>query len=186
MKRKLWKFGVATAMVAAMLSSGCWGLVLYGRPGPGRNQGKIDWGVVVLDIILTPWCLGVVIDACAGTLRQPGYGGCSDAGSHPDIERYKRVGYRESSDPIQLRDEFHIQLRPKDVKSAGGCKLEVVWTDSQGTSSTLYTGTVRDAAGKRLDTRKLAGRGSISVRLEGREAMAWNAERPAVAAVAAR
>ncbi len=187
MSKHIWRASAVVFLCGSMLASGCWGLIIYGRPGPGRNQGRVDAGVVILDLLFGG-LIAITIDACAGTLRRPAGWQRSrwDDSSTQRLDNYKQLGYREETGPMRLRDEFRINVRPEDVKTQGAKRIEVVWTPESGQCQTLFAGTVSEAAGKRLDTSKLSGRGSVEVRLEGREAVAWNAERPVVAAVAAR
>jgi hypothetical protein len=166
MKKRWMRVGMVMAMVAALMSTGCWGLVLYGRPGPGRNQGPVDWGVVILDLVFLG-LIGIGIDACAGTLRRPEYApSCwGDNGTPSD----KAKGL------VVLRDTIKVNIRPEDVKRNGDRDLAIVWVDVNGVDRELYSGKVKDACGIEIPTKDLSGVGRLEVRLDGRCALAWDA-----------
>ena len=124
-KRKLF---LASVLCVAFFSSGCWGLILSQNPSTfGRNHGKVSVGVVILDLLLSPFCIGIVIDACAGTLREydPGY------------------RYRDSAIPNKIR----FRISPTDIAAHGDKRIQVIWRSADGSMQELYSGLVRDAVG---------------------------------------
>lgn len=152
MKKRWMQAGMVMAMLAALMSSGCWGLVLYGRPGPGRNDGPIDWGVVILDLVFLG-LIGVGIDACAGTLRRPG-------------------GYPSCWSDNNLK----INVRPEDLEKNGDRTILITCVGADGSAKELYSGPVRDAQGLVLPMGGCSGR--VEVRLDGSQTVAWSAPIP--------
>jgi hypothetical protein len=152
MKKNWMRLGLVLAMTGTLFTSGCWGLMLYGRPGPGRNQGKVDWGVVVLDLFFFG-VIGIGVDACAGTLRRP-----------------------EGERSVWSENKLRINVKPADLEKNGNRDMIITWAGN-GESRELYAGTVRGASGREISTAGCVG-GKIEVRLDGKSEVAWSSKVP--------
>jgi hypothetical protein len=166
MKTKLGRTVVALTMCVAMFASGCWGLIIYGRPAGERNRGPVDVGVIVLDLLFGG-LIAITIDACAGTLREP------TNGQQVGIREYR---YRPRDDTkLELRDRIRINVRPEDLKANGDRKLTISWVGDASPAHELYSGAVRDSCKTDIPVSGCSGTGKLEVKVDGRTIVAWDA-----------
>ena len=144
------RMAFAFLLCAALLSSGCWGLLLSQNPKPfGRNHGKVSVGVVILDLLLTPFCIGIVIDACAGTLRE-----------HDPY--YSPPRRSEAAIPGKMR----LRVSQADIDAHGNRAIRVVWRSADGSTQELYSGLVRNATGVEVNVQG-SGFGRLEMLVDG-------------------
>ena len=181
-KRRKFNLALSLVLCVALFSTGCWGLIINGLPTDERNKGPINWGVVVLDVFIDIWLIGLVIDACAGSIRRPtfeqqqrGYGDKDKSALDRRVDQYRKMGYRLTDEPLELPRVIKLNIRPEDVAKGGERQLKVVWKGTDGARVDLYSGSVREARGQQIAVRGLAGRGQLEVHLDGECQMAWEA-----------
>jgi len=178
-RRHRLNMALAALLCAVLFTTGCWGLILNGRPASERNRGDVDAATIILDLLVTPFCVGIIIDACAGTIRKPTEeqkrkkGVSSVPAEH--LEKYKKLGYRETNDPLKLPKTLKLNVRPADVAKCGDKQMKVVWKGTDGPALELFSGTVREANGREVALKGASGAGHLEVYLDGQCQMAWDA-----------